>query len=736
MTSTYQTEAFAELNARLDRVLGDKTAKQFAALKVRTVGDLLRHVPRRYLSGTESSDLSQLVVGEEVAVLAEVVSAQIKQGRMPRLEAVVTDGHGRLTLTFFGKQWLLDYWLKSLHPGERGIFAGKVGVFQERFQLTHPDFVIIDESGTITGGAERNQSMAEVSRRSGLIGIYPATRQLPTWRVAQCAEIVLNHLGRVAEPWPAWVLEEADQPELSDALDQVHRPTDRELAEQGKQRLLFDEALSVQLAMAKRREIAAAQPATPRPRIAGGLLDALDARLPFTLTAGQGQVGEEIFDEIARSHPMQRLLQGEVGSGKTLVALRAMCTVIDSGGQVALLAPTEVLATQHYRSLTAMLGELADGGTLSGAENATSLVLLTGSMTTAQKRAALLKAASGEAGIVVGTHALLADQVQFADLGLIVIDEQHRFGVEQRAKLLAKAERRPHLLVMTATPIPRSVAMTVFGDLATSVLSEVPAGRSEVTTTVVDEQAHPTWVERAWQRIVEEVRKGRQAFVVCPRISEKKTEDDARLTEGETEARSVEDLYTELAEGPLKSLRVERVHGQLASEEKDRVMRAFAAGDVDVIVSTTVIEVGIDVPNASMMVISDADRFGISQLHQLRGRIGRGAYPGVCLLLTRSAADSEARTRLGAVAASTDGFRLAEVDLEQRREGDILGASQAGTSSSLRLLRVMEHADLIQIARTIADQAVALDPELNDPGFVDAVTQLDALSNTDWLERT
>jgi ATP-dependent DNA helicase RecG len=464
--------------------------------------------------------------------------------------------------------------------------------------------------------------------------------------------------------------------------------------------------------------------------------------LPFILTGGQIAVSEEIMADLGRTRPMQRLLQGEVGSGKTLVALRAMLAVVDGGGQAALLAPTEVLAAQHFQTITRMLGELASGGTLGAPDQATGVVLITGSSSAGRRREATLQAASGTAGIVIGTHALLSSDVQFDDLGLVVVDEQHRFGVEQRAALTAKAELRPHVLVMTATPIPRSVAMTVFGDLETSTLREIPAGRAEVATVVVDTVRQPSWVQRGWQRIVEEVRLGRQAYVVCARISSSSSPGaDAENLVGSTEgdaapAVALEDLFEELRAGPLEGLRVEKVHGQLPSEEKDAVMGRFAAGKTDVLVATTVVEVGVDMPNASVMVVHDADRFGISQLHQLRGRIGRGAHPGICLLFTTATEDSTARQRLDAVASTRDGFALAEVDLEQRREGDVLGASQSGTRSSLKLLRVLRDADLIAQARTLAEQCIAQDPELSNPALADIVLDMEMDAAGDWLERT
>ncbi|MET0695602.1 MAG: ATP-dependent DNA helicase RecG [Propionibacteriaceae bacterium] len=746
------TEAYSRLSVPLDRVVGDKTGKHLAALKLHTVGDLMHHIPRRYLAGTELSDLSTLQHGEEVAVMAEVLDVrtynlpsdsygQHRPGKKPRLEARITDHRGHLTLAFFGNVHMITYWQSMLKRGSRGIFAGKVKEFNSQLQLAHPDFVILNEDGKIIGGAQRNQAMASVSQ-GGLVGIYPASSALRTWVIAECAGLALDLLSGIEDPLPAWIRREADLLELEAAFRAIHRPEDRAGTEQGKERLRFDEALRMQLTMARRRADAAAHGAVPRRPRTGGLLDAFDARLPFTLTEGQVEISDLIMTELARSFPMQRLLQGEVGSGKTIVALRAMLAVIDAGGQAALLAPTEVLATQHFHTITTLLGDLAEGGMLSGAENATGVVLLTGSMTTAQKRAALLRAASGEAGIVIGTHALLSDNVQFAELGLVVVDEQHRFGVEQRAALNAKAAARPHVLVMTATPIPRSVAMTIFGDLEVSTLRQIPAGRADVSTVVVDARRNPTWVDRAWQRVVEEVGHGRQAFIVCARISStegaKKTVDGEDLP-GDEEAEpaiAVEDLYAELVAGPLRHLTVEMLHGQLAAEDKEAVMARFAAGETDVLVSTTVIEVGVDVPNASVMVISDADRFGISQLHQLRGRIGRGGHPGVCLLLTRSPADSLARERLDAVAGTRDGFALADVDLEQRREGDVLGASQSGSRSSLRLLRVLTDADVIVQARDIAERCMADDPELSDPGLADAVAQIELQAAGDWLERS
>jgi len=746
--SPWRTDTFRRLGTRLENIVGSKTGKQFEPLKILTVGDLMRHVPRRYFSGTELSELSSVRDGEEAALMAEVADARTfnlpdgssyRVAGKPRLEVTITDRQGTLTCTFFGQPRLIRYWHSQLYRGARGIFAGKVTSFNGKLQLAHPDFVIIDEHGAVVGGAKHNASLASAARVP-LVGLYSTAGKLRTWTIADCAALALESLSGMEDPLPPWLREVAGVVDLETAFRSVHQPSDKSVVTEGRQRLRFDEAFALQLTMAYRRADAASHRAVPRSQRPGGLLETFDHRLPFSLTAGQIAVSKEIMTELGRSQPMQRLLQGEVGSGKTVVALRAMLAVVDAGGQAALLAPTEVLAAQHYQTITRMLGELASGGTLGAPEHATGVVLITGSSSAARRREATLQAAAGTAGIVIGTHALLSADVQFADLGLVVVDEQHRFGVEQRAALSAKADPRPHVLVMTATPIPRSVAMTVFGDLETSTLREIPAGRAEVRTVVVDTVRQPSWVQRAWQRVVEEVARGRQAYVVCPRISSAGTPGTDTENVGEDGEGSppvaVEELFAELSSGPLSGLRVEMVHGQLPSEVKDAAMSRFAAGEIDVLVATTVIEVGVDVPNASVMVVHDADRFGISQLHQLRGRIGRGAHPGVCLLLTAASEQSPTRERLDAVAATRDGFALAEVDLEQRREGDVLGASQSGSRSSLKLLRVLKDADLIAQARSLAEQCIQQDPELADPALADIVTDMEMDAAGDWLERT
>jgi len=713
------------LRSRLGGVIGDKSAKPLAdTFGIQTVGDLLRHHPRRYVELGALTDLAELVPGQHVTILAEVVSVTERSfgasgtgKRRVRTEVIVTDGTGRLTLTFFQATWRV----KALKPGVRGLFAGEVGVFRESLQLTHPDFETYETDG----------DAAEDSRLTrGIVPIYRATRKLPTWKIADCVELCLDSLDEVEDPLPPQVRAERGYPELRATLEALHRPHTAADWHEAQDRLRFEEAFVLQTVFAQRRHALERDRATARPGVADGLRVRFEARLPFELTAGQREVVGEITDDLAQAHPMHRLLQGEVGSGKTIVALLAMLQVVDSGGQAALLAPTEVLASQHHRSITRLLGDLALGGMLGGADHATRVQLLTGSLSAAARRAALLDAASGAAGLVIGTHALIQEHVQFAELGLLVVDEQHRFGVEQRAALVDRHEVKPHVLVMTATPIPRTIAMTVFGDLETSTLTELPAGRQPIQTTVVPAAERPAWLERAWQRVREEVERGRQAYVVVSRIGE-------AGEASELDTHSLVDLYAELSGGTLGGLRVGSLHGRMAADEKDAVMNAFGAGELDVLVATTVVEVGVDVPNATVMVVMDADRFGVSQLHQLRGRVGRGTEAGLCLLVTTSEQGTDARERLDAVAATNDGFALSRLDVELRHEGDVLGARQSGVRSSLRLLSVVRHGEVIEQAREVAVRVVEADPTLSShPPLAAAVRDLEDSEHADYLERT
>ncbi|CAM5746413.1 putative ATP-dependent DNA helicase RecG [Streptomyces afghaniensis 772] [Streptomyces afghaniensis] len=713
------------LQQPLKSVLGPATAKVMAEhLGLRTVGDLLHHYPRRYEERGQLTHLADLPMDEHVTVVAQVAdarlhtfaSARAPRGKGQRLEVTITDGSGRLQLVFFGNGVHKPH--KELLPGTRAMFAGKVSVFNRRLQLAHPAYELL--RGDSEDPAESVETWA-----GALIPIYPATAKLESWKIGKALQTVLPTAQEAADPLPESLRRGRGLVPLPEALLKIHRPHTKADIEDARARLKWDEAFVLQVALARRRHADAQLPAVPRTPSPDGLLTAFDARLPFTLTEGQQRVSREIFEDLATEHPMHRLLQGEVGSGKTMVALRAMLAVVNAGGQAAMLAPTEVLAQQHHRSIVEMMGELAEGGMLGGAEQGTKVVLLTGSMGAAARRQALLDLTTGEAGIVIGTHALIEDKVQFHDLGLVVVDEQHRFGVEQRDALRGKGKQPPHLLVMTATPIPRTVAMTVFGDLETSVLDQLPAGRSPIASHVVPAADKPHFLSRAWERVREEVGNGHQAYVVCPRIGDeeddpkkagkKKSSEAPGSPEDAAEKRpplAVLDVADQLAKGPLKGLRVEVLHGRMHPDDKDAVMRRFAAGETDVLVATTVIEVGVNVPNATVMVIMDADRFGVSQLHQLRGRVGRGSAPGLCLLVSEMPEASAARQRLNAVAATLDGFELSRIDLEQRREGDVLGQAQSGARTSLRMLAVIEDEEIIAEAREEAAAVVAKDPEL------------------------
>src|SRR6266851_2847887 len=686
-----------KLTDPLRPVVGDKAAKRLALLGpgLTTIGDLLGYYPRRYETRGELTDLAGLRDGEHVTVQAMIASVTTRPMRNRRgsiLEAVVTDGRGQLTLTFFGKG-RQDWRERRLAPGQHGLFSGQISSFRGKRQLSHPTYELI-ESGP-AGSARAVEFATE------LIPIYPASKDIASWQIADAVRLALAAVELDGDPLPAEIRDRYGLYGYARALNAVHRPEDEQDKNRAVRRLKWDEAVMLQ--------------------------------------------------------------------------------VVDAAGQAALLAPTEVLAQQHHRSISQMLGPLAMAGLLGGAEQATRVALLTGSQGSAARRRALLEAASGEAGIVIGTHALLEEHVQFADLGMIVIDEQHRFGVEQREALRGKAaDGRPHVLVMTATPIPRTVAMTVFGDLEVTELRELPAGRSPIATHVVPAAEKPHYLDRTWERVTEEVALGRQAYVVCPRIGGEAGDgpagpggdnapaaggpagrsaawpdrddglgiaDDGGFDFGEGEpgddeaglprraALAVTEVAAELQQGPLADLTVAVLHGRLPPDEKDKVMLAFADGQIDVLVTTTVVEVGVDVPNATMMVIMDADRFGVSQLHQLRGRVGRGGQPGLCLLVTEAPA-GQARERLDAVAATQDGFALSRLDLEQRREGDVLGAAQAGRRSSLKLLTLLRDEELIGEARQEAEELVGADPSLaGQPALAAAITALLDAERAEYLEK-
>jgi ATP-dependent DNA helicase RecG len=717
-------------------VLAASTATPLGeSLGLQTVGDLLRHYPSRYQDRGELTKLASLRVGDNVSVLAEVVSVTTGRTGNPKVQRrslVLTDGHQRLGVTFFSKGAFIG---KELEPGTRAMFSGTVKRFNGAWQLDKPDFELPDADGD----DERTDEAAEAWANSPIV-VYPLAAKITSRKIAKAVATALAYIDDIEDPLPAALVRRHRLLGWSDAIRKIHRPLAESDEPEAKRRLAWDEAMVLQVALAQRRAEAQKHPTKPRVARTGGLVDAFRARLPFELTAGQQAIDAELRADLAATVPMHRLLQGEVGSGKTVVALLAMLAVVDTGGQAALLAPTEVLAQQHFRSITSMLGPLADGGRLGGADGATRVALLTGSQATAARREAMLEVASGDAGIVIGTHALLEEKVQFFDLGLVVVDEQHRFGVHQRDAMRAKGSQPPHLLVMTATPIPRTVAMTVFGDLEESALTELPLGRSPIQTHVVPSGNAP-WIARMWAKVREEVAGGRQAYVVCARIGDGASDEDAEALDEPDEgkrspAAAVLDVLPALVEGELRGLRVAALHGRMLPGDKDDTMTAFARGEIDVLVATTVIEVGVDVPNATVMVVLDADRFGISQLHQLRGRVGRGGAQGSCLLESSVDLGSPAGKRLTDVASTLDGFELARLDLEARREGDVLGASQSGRRSTLRMLQLTKHEDLIRDARDEARAIVDADPTLaSHPALARALADALDPERSDYLER-
>ncbi|MFI6045499.1 ATP-dependent DNA helicase RecG [Nocardia sp. NPDC051321] len=740
----------ATLSDRLDHVLGVKAAGSLVdAFDMHTVEDLLRHYPLRYATQGQPLTEEEPEDGTHITVIGRITKAELRPMRNRRgslLKVVLDTGSGTgrgVDVTFFNG----DKVKYVVREGLRAMMSGTVNYWRPgQWNLNHPGYLILPENDDETVGAVKTvrgggalRGLAQSAKGAEgvdtsfmereFIPVYPATAKVQSWDVLACVRQVLDQLDPIDDPLPDAIRNDRSLMKISDALRLIHLPEHKADIEQAQQRLRFDEALALQLVLAERRHEVSGRAARSCPPRPDGIAAEFEKRLPFELTAGQRQVISEISADMSRTHPMHRLLQGEVGSGKTIVALQAMLQIVDAGQQCALLAPTEVLAAQHYRSLRKMLGDLGNAGELGAGDKSTKVVLVTGSMSTATKKAALLEAMTGEAGIVIGTHALIQDNVEFFDLGMVVVDEQHRFGVEQRDALRAKAKAgtSPHLLVMTATPIPRTIAMTTLGDLETSTLTELPRGRSPITSKVVPRKQHPNWVDRAWERIVEEVKAGRQAYVVCSRIGDdeeaagKTRNGKSKAAEPEKEGPTTQaalDVFEMLSAGPLSELRVGLLHGRLPADEKDQVMRAFNDGSVDVLVCTTVVEVGVDVPNATVMVIVDADRFGVSQLHQLRGRIGRGKHPGLCLLVTDSAPNGSAMARLDAVAATTDGFELAVLDLRTRREGDVLGAAQSGTARSLKLLSLLDDLEVITAAQELARELVEADPGLKKhPGL-------------------
>lgn len=638
---------------------------------------------------------------------------------------------------------------REIHEGETMMFSGKVGIYRGEYTLTNPHYALLSKEAA-SGADVTDAATAPVP-------VYRAPVKLPTDRIAGYMAQLLEKvpLKELEDPVPYTIRRARKVPSLEWTYRALHTPDTEDTWRAAQAQMRYREAFVLQSALARLHSARAAHLTQPRPAVEGGLANRLLQVLPYELTEGQQKVGAEIAADLASESPMNRLLQGDVGSGKTVVALRAMLQVADAGGQSAMLAPTEVLAEQHLRSVLDILGDMAapedsdadgyaEGSPAgSGEPGRVRVRLLTASMGTRAKRQVLKELADGTAQIVIGTHALLSDNVRFNDLGLVVVDEQHRFGVEQRDGLRGPDGALPHRLVMTATPIPRTVAMTVFGDLDVSVLDTLPAGRQKISTHVVPLAEKPAWASRLWRRAREEIDAGHQVYVVVPKIGEDGDglEEGAAFfgasslngagtgagnsaqgyfgqggsasSDGKVQLTSVASMHAYLsAEDALVGVRIGTLHGRMDPAEKTAVMTAFERGEIDLLISTTVIEVGVNVPNATLMIIMDADRFGISGLHQLRGRVGRGGYAGTCLLVTRQEEGGVSRERLDAVASTTDGFELSRIDLAQRREGDILGAAQSGSKSTLRFLRALADADIIERAREDARSVVEKDPTL------------------------
>ena len=730
------------LSDRLTYLVDAKSGRLLDELfGIRTVDDLLRHYPRGYTEGATQRGTGEQAPDEGqhitlVDTITDTESFPMKKDRKRWVHRIILgSGRSKVTATFFNA----NYIKKDLTKDTKVMLSGEVGYYRGAMQLTHPAFLILEAPDGKTHGTKSLKKIADASHavsseevtsayEGRFFAIYPASAKMQSWDIFACVRQVLDVLDPVADPLPAELRDELGLISEDEALRAIHLSENEHERRRARERLAFDEALGLQWALVARRHGELSESGPPAPPRSDGLAAQLLGRLPFQLTAGQREVLDVLSDGLAATRPMNRLLQGEVGSGKTIVAVLTMLQMVDAGYQCALLAPTEVLAAQHLQSVRDVLGPLAMGGQLGGADNATRVALLTGSMTAAQKKQIRAEVAGGQVGIVIGTHALLQEAMEFHNLGMVVVDEQHRFGVEQRDQLRAKARPgiTPHLLVMTATPIPRTVALTVYGDLETSTLRELPRGRQPITTSVIFVEDKPAWLDRAWQRIIEEVADGRQVYVVAPRIDES---DDADKQEGARPSATAEDLHARLRSKELANLRLGLMHGRLPADEKDAAMAAFRAGEIDVLVCTTVIEVGVDVPNATVMLVMDADRFGISQLHQLRGRIGRGEHPSLCLLASWVPPGSAAGRRLRAVAETMDGFALADLDLKERKEGDVLGRNQSGRAITLRLLSLADHGTFIEAARDFCVQAYAEDPSNPELALTAA-----RFTNTDRIE--
>jgi ATP-dependent DNA helicase RecG len=697
---------FAEMSVVRLKGVGEKRTKAFEQLGVTTLLDLLQHYPRRYIDRTNEATIRDLAVGEEGMVLARVdrISTRRMGGKRTMVTAVVRDSSGSLSCTFFNQPWRE----KQLSPGTEAVFFGKLEMFRGTRQMTNP---VVDLVGDKTGK---------------IIPVYPQSEKakLSTWDIGSAvAEALRRSAPRgILDPLPPAIRDRFGFVDRNTALIGIHDPESMAQVQEARRRLVFDELLRVQLGLVLRKRALEATTPGIAHVVDGELVAKFHAALPFPLTGAQQRAIAEIDADLAVDKPMHRLLQGDVGAGKTLVALSALLVAVQGGHQGALMAPTEVLAEQHALGVRRLVEDLtvSDDATLMG-ERPVRVELLTNRTTAAERKRLLADLRSGAVDIVIGTHALIQEGIEFPSLGVVVIDEQHRFGVEQRAALREKSagEAVPDVLVMTATPIPRTAAMTVYGDLDVSVLDELPPGRTPIDTQWARGESEEGPV---WNLVRDEVAAGRQAYVVCPLIDESET----------LEVRSAEQTYEDLTGGALYGLRVGLLHGRMPSAEKEATMAAFRAHELDVLVATTVIEVGVDVPNATVMVILDAARFGIAQLHQLRGRVGRGAHTSYCWLVG-DATTSDGEARLEALVRSTDGFELAEIDLDLRGEGTLMGERQKG-KNDLRLASLRRDREWVGLAREVAFDLVDADPGLaHHPELRAEVELLLADDDTEFL---
>ena len=678
----------AERDVTALRGVGPKSAAHLADKKITTVLDIVTHYPLRYVDRGNEARIADLLPDDTGLVLAKVQRSSARRARNGKMlvEVDVSDGTGFLRITFFNQGWRA----KQLSEGTNAAFFGKVSLYKGRRQMANP---VVDLVGDRTGK---------------IVPIYPQSADLTTWEIAGWVEEALRRAGEFEDPLPEAVRDRHDFVERTWAFRQIHDPESMKAAGAARRRLAFDELFRLQVALVLRKRAVERESSGIQHDVSGELVRRFHEALPFPLTGAQQRAIAQISSDLAGVYPMHRLLQGDVGSGKTVVAVSALLVSVQSGHQGALMAPTEVLAEQHYMSVRSMLDGLMVPDTSDSLfpERPLTVALLT-SRTSASERTRLLAGlADGGVDLLLGTHALLTEGVAFKDLGVVVIDEQHRFGVEQRAALRGKGTD-PDVLVMTATPIPRTAAMTVYGDLDVTVLDEMPPGRTPIKTVWA---RGPLGEEEAWGRVKEEVAAGRQAYVVCPLVEESER----------VQAKSATEEFDRLRTEVFPDLRLALLHGQMKASDKETAMAAFRRGEVDVLVSTTVIEVGVDVPNATVMVIEDADRFGIAQLHQLRGRVGRGADESWCYLL----GGTDESERLAAVEKSTDGFWLAEVDLDIRGEGTILSTAQKGRSD-LKLASLRRDRDLVELARKVAFDVVDADPLLDgNPVLADEVSSL------------